>query len=231
MRSKASTKTASCAASCASSQKIAAHQLFPAPAGRLAEALSLGEASRAARSICLPLPRPALRDLRLLARAWRACICAPARSRAAASAGPTAKRISAPRSSALMKAQMVKNAVIVPVGSKGGFVVKRPPTARAEQPAEGVECYKILMRGLLDLTDNIVRRQRLVPPRRRRAPRRRRSLSRRRRRQRHRDLLRYRQRRFGRNTASGSATPSPRAARPATTTRRWASPRAAPGSW
>ena len=61
----------------------------------------------------------------------------------------------------LMKAQTVKNAVIVPVGSKGGFVVKRPPTARSawvrEQiGAEGVECYKILIRGLLDLTDNIV---------------------------------------------------------------------------
>ena len=65
---------------------------------------------------------------------------------------------------------------------------------------------------------------------RRRAPRRRRSLSRRRRRQGHRDLLRHRQRHRRASTASGSATPSPRAARTATTTRRWASPRAAPGS-
>ncbi len=56
----------------------------------------------------------------------------------------------------LMKAQTVKNAVIVPVGSKGGFVLKRPPVDRAQLPAEGIECYKILMRGLLDLTDNIV---------------------------------------------------------------------------
>ena len=64
---------------------------------------------------------------------------------------------------ALMKAQMVKNAVIVPIGSKGGFVVKRMPAARAEQPAEGVECYKTLMRGLLDITDNIVGGK-LVPP-------------------------------------------------------------------
>src|SRR5260221_11043054 len=56
-----------------------------------------------------------------------------------------------------MKAQMVKNAVIVPVGSKGGFVVKRPPPAGAGGgaiQAEGIECYKILMRGLLDITDN-----------------------------------------------------------------------------
>ena len=59
----------------------------------------------------------------------------------------------------LMKAQTVKNAVIVPVGSKGGFVLKRPPAPgpnyRAEFQVEGVECYKILIRGLLDLTDNI----------------------------------------------------------------------------
>ncbi|MGH6943605.1 MAG: NAD-glutamate dehydrogenase domain-containing protein, partial [Geminicoccaceae bacterium] len=58
----------------------------------------------------------------------------------------------------LMKAQMVKNCVIVPVGAKGGFVVKRPPRGgdRAALQAEVVECYKILMRGMLDLTDNRV---------------------------------------------------------------------------
>ncbi|HET7594843.1 MAG TPA: NAD-glutamate dehydrogenase [Stellaceae bacterium] len=59
----------------------------------------------------------------------------------------------------LMKAQMVKNAVIVPTGSKGGFVVKRPPPPsdpkwREAFQAEGVECYKTLLRGLLDVTDN-----------------------------------------------------------------------------
>ena len=64
---------------------------------------------------------------------------------------------------ALMKAQVVKNAVIVPTGSKGGFVVKRMPVLRAEQPAEVVECYKTLMRGMLDITDNIVGGK-LVPP-------------------------------------------------------------------
>jgi glutamate dehydrogenase len=57
----------------------------------------------------------------------------------------------------LMKAQMVKNAVIVPVGSKGGFVVKRPPQGadREAVMAEVVHCYKTLMRGLLDITDNL----------------------------------------------------------------------------
>ncbi|HVG06805.1 MAG TPA: NAD-glutamate dehydrogenase [Thermoanaerobaculia bacterium] len=64
----------------------------------------------------------------------------------------------------LMKAQMVKNAVIVPVGSKGGFVVKRPPAGgREEQQKEGIECYKTLMRGLLDITDNL-RGSEVVPP-------------------------------------------------------------------
>ena len=58
----------------------------------------------------------------------------------------------------LMKAQMVKNAVIVPTGSKGGFVVKRPPATGGREAlmAEVVECYKTLMRGLLDITDNLV---------------------------------------------------------------------------
>jgi glutamate dehydrogenase len=64
---------------------------------------------------------------------------------------------------ALMKAQVVKNAVIVPTGSKGGFIVKRMPVLRAEQPAAVIECYKTLMRGMLDLTDNIVDGE-LVPP-------------------------------------------------------------------
>jgi len=56
----------------------------------------------------------------------------------------------------LMKAQMVKNAVIVPVGSKGGFVVKRPrSTGGGEaQVEEAIACYRIFLRGLLDLTDN-----------------------------------------------------------------------------
>ena len=57
----------------------------------------------------------------------------------------------------LMKAQMVKNALIVPVGSKGGFVVKRPPTeGGAELQQEAIACYRTFLCGLLDLTDNRV---------------------------------------------------------------------------
>jgi glutamate dehydrogenase len=129
----------------------------------------------------------------------------------------------------LMKAQMVKNTVIVPVGSKGGFVVKRPPppTDRDAFLAEGVACYQTFLRGLLDLTDNLVSGNLVPPP----------------------DVVRpttttrtwwwpptrARPRsptmptRSRPNTASGSTTPSPPAARSATTTRRWASPRAARG--
>ena len=55
----------------------------------------------------------------------------------------------------LMKAQTVKNAVIVPVGAKGGFVVKQPPPDREALREEVVACYRTLIRGLLDLTDNL----------------------------------------------------------------------------
>ena len=57
----------------------------------------------------------------------------------------------------LMKSQMVKNGVIVPVGSKGGFVVKRPPRegGREAFQAEGIACYQTMMRGMLDVTDNL----------------------------------------------------------------------------
>jgi glutamate dehydrogenase len=62
----------------------------------------------------------------------------------------------------LVKAQAVKNAVIVPVGAKGGFVVKRPPLPAGDPGAdreatrnEGIACYKLFISGLLDVTDNV----------------------------------------------------------------------------
>src|SRR5215210_2414637 len=65
----------------------------------------------------------------------------------------------------LMKAQTVKNAVIVPVGAKGGFVVKKPPAngSRDDLMQEVVACYKTLIHGMLDLTDNLAG-DRVVPP-------------------------------------------------------------------
>ncbi|WP_394938890.1 NAD-glutamate dehydrogenase [Psychromicrobium sp. YIM B11713] len=70
----------------------------------------------------------------------------------------------------LVKAQTVKNAVIVPTGAKGGFFAKAlpdPSVDRAAWMAEGIESYKTFIRGLLDLTDNLVTTdegEKLVPP-------------------------------------------------------------------
>ena len=131
----------------------------------------------------------------------------------------------------LVKAQQVKNAVIVPVGSKGGFVPKRMPVGGTREAIAG--------RGHRDLQAVHVRRCSTSPtistsrawcrpttwcattttiriswspPTR--APR----------------PSPTSPTAFRRSTTSGSATPSPPAARPATTTRAWASPRAAPGN-
>jgi glutamate dehydrogenase len=66
----------------------------------------------------------------------------------------------------LVKAQMVKNAVIVPVGAKGGFVPKRlpDPADRDAYLAEGVACYRTFISCLLDLTDNYDATGKVVPP-------------------------------------------------------------------
>ena len=72
----------------------------------------------------------------------------------------------------LVKAQAVKNAVIVPVGAKGGFVLKRPPVPTGDPAAdreafrdEGVACYRLFVAGLLDVTDNVERASgRVVTP-------------------------------------------------------------------
>ncbi|MGE0830756.1 MAG: NAD-glutamate dehydrogenase domain-containing protein, partial [Hyphomonadaceae bacterium] len=57
----------------------------------------------------------------------------------------------------LVKAQQVKNAIIVPVGAKGGFYPKRlPPRGAPGYQEAGVEAYKTFLRGMLDITDNIV---------------------------------------------------------------------------
>ncbi|HUQ54833.1 NAD-glutamate dehydrogenase [Lentzea sp.] len=69
----------------------------------------------------------------------------------------------------LVKAQAVKNAVIVPVGAKGGFVVKKPVPLtgdpgldRENTMSEGIACYKMFISGLLDLTDNLINNE-VVP--------------------------------------------------------------------
>ena len=85
----------------------------------------------------MPRPRAALRDLRLPARRSRASTCAAGTSRAAASAGPTGARTTAPRCSGLMKAQMVKNAVIVPGRRRRAASCCATPPERARRAARG----------------------------------------------------------------------------------------------
>ncbi|MGW6402404.1 NAD-glutamate dehydrogenase [Streptomyces sp. NPDC055134] len=66
----------------------------------------------------------------------------------------------------LVKAQMVKNTVIVPVGAKGGFVAKNLPDPSVDRDAwlaEGVASYKTFISALLDITDNLVAGE-VVPP-------------------------------------------------------------------
>ncbi|MCH8258521.1 MAG: NAD-glutamate dehydrogenase, partial [Proteobacteria bacterium] len=65
----------------------------------------------------------------------------------------------------LVKAQQVKNSVIVPVGAKGGFLTKQIPDGASAEVIneEGIACYRIFIQGLLDLTDNLVKGE-VVPP-------------------------------------------------------------------
>ncbi|MEC8444151.1 MAG: NAD-glutamate dehydrogenase [Pseudomonadota bacterium] len=65
----------------------------------------------------------------------------------------------------LVKAQQVKNAVIVPVGAKGGFVAKCPPQEGGRDAfiAEGVACYQTFISALLDVTDNLIEGE-IIPP-------------------------------------------------------------------
>jgi glutamate dehydrogenase len=66
----------------------------------------------------------------------------------------------------LMKAQILKNVVIVPTGAKGGFILKHPPPAtdRDAFMAEGIACYRTLVSGMLDLADNITAEGIATPP-------------------------------------------------------------------
>ena len=65
----------------------------------------------------------------------------------------------------LVKAQQVKNTVIVPVGAKGGFICKNQPNLKTpqERQAEGIACYQLMVRSFLSITDNLVDGK-IVPP-------------------------------------------------------------------
>ena len=129
----------------------------------------------------------------------------------------------------LMRAQVTKNAVIVPAGAKGGFYLKDPPAGREELKAEVERQYVRFVGGLLELTDNLVEGEVVHPEHVRvldeddtylvvAADKGTATFS---------DTANAR---LARSAASGSATRSPRAGRRATTTRRSGSPRAARGS-
>ena len=67
----------------------------------------------------------------------------------------------------LVKAQMVKNAVIVPTGSKGGFFAKALPDPGVDRDAwmaEGIASYRLFISGLLDVTDNLIGTEVIAPP-------------------------------------------------------------------
>ena len=144
----------------------AAHQLLPADADGERTPYCRSSSTRP-RSPDAAAPAAAVRDLRVLARASRACTCASARSPAAACAGRTAREDFRTEILGLVKAQMVKNAVIVPVGAKGGFVVKRLPDPAVDRDAWMAEGHGLLP----DVHPRPARRHR-QPRRRRRSCRR-----------------------------------------------------------
>ena len=229
-RSRASTRTASCAASCASSRRCCAPTSSSADADGAPKPYLSFKLDPPAISDWLPAAAPALRDLRLLAaHRGRPPARRQGRARRPALVGP-------PRGLPHRGARPDEGADGEERGDRAGRArraascVKRPPRGDRDALLGGGD------RLLPDLHPRPARPHR--QPRRRRdraaagrgALRRRRPVPRGRRRQGHGDVLRHRQRRSPPSTASGSATRSPPAARPATTTRRWASPRAAPGS-
>ena len=164
----------------------------------------------------------------------RACTCGAARSPGAVSAGATARTTSGPRCSSLVRAQVLKNAIIVPTGAKGAFVCRRlaagqPEATAGEVAAEVRDSYQEFIRGLLDVTDNVVgrsgrhARRGSGPPTARTPTWSSRPTGARR-------CSPIWPTRSRPSTGSGWATPSRRAAVTATTTRPWASPPRGRGS-
>ena len=162
--SRASTRTASCATSSPSIRAMLRTNYFQRGDGRRAEAVPLVQARPGAAAVAAAAA-PAASRSSSTRRASRACTCAAARSRAAGIRWSDRREDFRTEVLGLMKAQMVKNAVIVPVGAKGGFVVKRPPAAATATrcTTRSSRCYRTFIRGLLDVTDNIVDGE-IVPP-------------------------------------------------------------------
>ena len=146
-----STTTASCGCSCALVQGDRAHHRLPRHARPLAIKFDPATGSRPARSRDRPT-RSSCAQQRVEGVHLRGGPIA--RGGLRWSDRPEDYRTEV---LGLVKAQMVKNAVIVPVGAKGGFVVQTAEDRRPRSNAtEGVECYRMFVSGLLDLTDNLV---------------------------------------------------------------------------
>ena len=174
----------------------------------------------------MPLPRPMfeifvfstrMEGVHLRGGRWRAVACV----------GPIAWKIIRTEVLGLMKAQMVKNAVIVPVGSKGGFVASGCRRVAAKRSWRRSSPATRLPAGHAGYYRQPGRRR--AWHRRGCVPRRRRPLSGGRSRQGHGDLLRYRQR-VSEEYGSGSGDAFASGGSAATTTRRWESPPVVPGS-
>ena len=166
------------------------------------------------------------------ARGSRASTCGSARSPAAACAGPTGARTSAPRSSGWSRRRWSRTPSSSRPGARAASTPSSCPT-RASTARRGwprASPHTRCSSPACSTSPTTGSSGRGGPAAGRRAARRPRHLPRRRGGQGHGDVLRHRQRHGAVATGSGSTTRSPRAARPATTTRRWGSPRGARGS-
>ena len=141
-----------------------AHQFLPADDGaaRPADlAIKLDSRSRRAAGAAAAGGRSSS-----IRRRSKACICASAASPAAACAGRDRREDFRTEILGLVKAQQVKNAVIVPVGAKGGFYPKLMPAnpTREQFMETGIAAYKTFVNALLDVTDNLDADGQIVPP-------------------------------------------------------------------
>ena len=165
---RASTRTGSCAASWRVVQRDAAHQLLPASTPTARRSRTCRSSSTRARCPVPAAAAAAVRDLRATRRASRACTCAAARSRAAACAGRTGRED--------FRTEVLGPDEGADGQERGDRAGRRQGRLRASSapPAdggrealleEGVACYRTFLRGLLDLTDNIVGGEIVPPPR------------------------------------------------------------------
>ena len=145
-------------------QEHPAQQLLSARCGRKPQALSLAQARAA---LDPGSSRNRFRDSRSSSTRYapRGCICGGGRVARGGVRWSDRQQDYRTEILGLVKAQQVKNAVIVPVGAKGGFVARRIAKAQGRDAVqqEGIACYRQFIQGLLDVTDNYVDGQIVSP--------------------------------------------------------------------